>query len=67
MRKFDDREETGRPRRRGAIGMGVLGTALILGAATMGAHALSRKDAPVKPASGAAQAMALASSKTPAP
>lgn len=47
--------------------MGVLGTALILGVATMGAHALSRKDAPVKPASGAAQAMALASSKTPAP
>lgn len=67
MRNFDDHEGTGPKRRRGAIGMGVLGIMMILGVAAAGANALSHKDATVKPASGAAQAMSLASSKSSTP
>ena len=40
-----------------------MGMALVLGVAALSAYALSGKDAPVKPATGTAQAMALASSK----
>jgi len=65
MRNFDEHEAGKTPTRRmGPGGLGVLGIALILGVAAVSAYAISDKDAPVKPASGSAQAMALASSKS---
>lgn len=59
MRNFDEEKQSGR---RGSLGLSGLGGALVL----MVAYVISHKDAPVKPASGSAQALALASSKSSA-
>lgn len=61
MRNSDHEKRPGG--RRGTVGLGVLGIAAILVIAVVSAYAVSDKDAPVKPATGAANAMALASSK----
>ncbi|MEC3909929.1 hypothetical protein U5A82_05415 [Sphingobium sp. CR2-8] len=64
MRNWDEDDKPAR--RRGVGNFAVLGVAAILGIAAVSAYVISGKDAPVKPASGSANAMALASSK-PAP
>lgn len=62
MRNWD--EDKKMPARRHGVGnFAVLGMALVLGIATLCAYVISGKDAPVKPASGSAQAMALAGAK----
>jgi hypothetical protein len=66
MRNFDDEKQ---PRRKGwgRGGLSGLGVAMVLVVAAVSAYAISHKDAPVKPASGSAQAMSLASSKSTTP
>ena len=61
MRNWDENKKPAR--RRGVGNFAVLGMAMILGVAALSAYVISGKDAPVKPASGSAQAMALAGSK----
>lgn len=63
MRNLGDDDRNGRARGHGGNGLAIMGMALVLGVAALSAYALSGKDAPVKPATGTAQAMALASSK----
>ncbi|CAM8624028.1 MULTISPECIES: hypothetical protein [Sphingobium] len=63
MRNFDDQNLKTPARRRGVGNLAILGMAMILGVAALSAYVISGKDAPVKPASGSAQAMALAGSK----
>jgi hypothetical protein len=65
MNKLDD-EGNGRTRRHGRSSLAVVGMALVLGIATLSAYILSDNDTTVKPASGTAQAMALASSNSSA-
>lgn len=60
----NDRNVKGRGRRNG---LAVVGMALVLGIATLSAYMLSGEDATVKPATGTAQAMALASSNASTP
>jgi hypothetical protein len=62
MRNFDDDKQPSRRRARG--GLSGLGVAMVLAVAAVSAYAISHRDSPVKPASGSAQAMALASSKS---
>lgn len=52
---------------KGRNGLAVIGIALVLGIATLSAYMLSGNDASVKPATGTAQAMALASSDASTP
>lgn len=62
MRNWD--EDKKKPtRHRGVGNLAVFGMAMVLGIAAFSAYVISGKDAPVKPASGSANAMALASSK----
>lgn len=63
MRNMNDRDGKAPRRSRITSNIAILGTAAVLGVAALSAYAISGKDASVKPASGAAQAMALASSK----
>ena len=62
MRYEDDNDGKGRRHRRGPSNLALVGMAAILGIASLSAYLLSG-DTPVKPASGTAQAMALAGSK----
>ncbi|MBJ7440339.1 MAG: hypothetical protein JHD35_15120 [Sphingopyxis sp.] len=64
MQDRNDRDVKGRGRRNG---LAVIGVALVLGIATLSAYMLSGNDATVKPATGTAQAMALASSNASTP
>lgn len=59
MQDFDPEQHPARRR----VGMGIVGMALFLTIAVISANALADRAAPVKPASGAANAMALASQK----
>lgn len=63
MRNFDDRDDNKPTPRHSSAGLSGLGIAMVLGVAVVSAYALSHKNAPVKPASGSAQAMSLASFK----
>lgn len=67
MRDRDDHDVQGRTGRSGRSGLAVVGVALFLGIATLSAYILSNNDATVKPASGTAQAMALAGSNASTP
>jgi len=67
MRNPGDDEAKRRESHSHAIGSrAILGLAIVLGIATLSAYYISGKESPVQPANGAAQAMALASSKSSA-
>ncbi|MEG8222944.1 hypothetical protein OSJ57_20350 [Sphingomonas sp. HH69] len=63
MRKGDDDGRMNSGQRSGRGNRAILGLVIVLGVATLSAYYISGKDRPVQPASGAANAMALASSK----
>jgi hypothetical protein len=63
MNKLGD-DGNGRAGRHGLSSLAVVGMAIVLGIATLSAYVLSDKETTVKPASGTAQAMALASSNS---
>lgn len=66
MHKFDDRDPNEPAHKHGRNLAAVAGVAAVLAIASISAYSMSGKTAPVKPASGSAQAMALASTHEPA-
>lgn len=66
MTHFDDRDSNKADRKFSGSLAAVAGVAAILAIASISAYSMSGKSAVVKPASGSAQAMALASSDKPA-
>ncbi|MFZ2995652.1 hypothetical protein [Sphingobium sp.] len=66
MNHFDDRDRNEPAHRHGRNLAAIAGVAAVLAIASISAYSMSGKNAPVKPASGSAQAMALASSHEPA-
>ena len=67
MRYRDDRDGQKRTSSSGHNGLAVIGAALFLGLATLSAYIVSNNHTTIKPASGTAQAMALASSNSSSP
>jgi len=61
--RFDDHNSISQPRTDPRLLLSILGAALIVGGGSLAAGVISHRPDPVKPATGTAQAMALASDR----